>query len=58
MTSVFMLEIETSIYFTYGKLIPLLSSGSALFVIKYLNLYEQLVSSNLIGCKLEVGVAS
>ena len=33
-------------------------SGSALFVIKYLNLYEQLWSSNLIGWKLEVGVAS
>ena len=33
-------------------------SGSALFVIKYLNLYEQLGSSNLIGWKLEVGVAS
>ena len=31
-------------------------SGSALFVIKYLNLYEQLGSSNLIGWKLEVGV--
>ena len=27
-------------------------SGSALFVIKYLNLYEQLASSNLIGWKL------
>ena len=33
-------------------------SGSALFVIKYLNLYEQLGSSNLIDWKLEVGVAS
>ena len=33
-------------------------SGSALFVIKYLNLYEQLGSSHLIGWKLEVGVAS
>ena len=33
-------------------------SGSALFVIKYLNLYEQLESSNLIGWKLEVGMAS
>ena len=33
-------------------------SGSALFVIKYLNLYEQLGSINLIGWKLEVGVAS
>ena len=33
-------------------------SGSALFVIKYLNLYEQIGSSKLIGWKLEVGVAS
>ena len=33
-------------------------SGSALFVIKYLNLYEQLRYSNLIGWKLEVGMAS
>ena len=33
-------------------------SGSALFVIKYLNLYEQLGLSNLIGWKLEVGLAS
>ena len=33
-------------------------SGSALFVIKYLNLYEQLGSGNLIGWKLEVGMAS
>ena len=33
-------------------------SGSALFVILYLNLYQQLGSSNLIGRKLEVGVAS
>ena len=33
-------------------------SGSALFVIKYLNLYEQLRSSNLIGWKLEVSVSS
>ena len=29
-----------------------------LFVIKYLNLYEQLGSSSPIGWKLEVGVAS
>ena len=28
------------------------------FVIKYLNLYEKRGSSNLIGWKLEVGVAS
>ena len=33
-------------------------SGSALFVIKYLNLYEQFGSSNLIGWKLEMGMAS
>ena len=32
-------------------------SGSALFVIKYINIY-QLVSSNLISWQLEVGVAS
>ena len=33
-------------------------SGSALFAIKYVNLYQQTGSSNLIGWKLEVGVAS
>ena len=33
-------------------------SGSALFAIKYVNLYQQTVSSNLIGWKLEMGVAS
>ena len=33
-------------------------SGSALFVIKYANLYQQLGSSNLIGWKVEVGVVS
>ena len=34
-------------------------SGSALFVIKYVNFYKKkLGSSNLIGRKLEVGVAS
>ena len=33
-------------------------SGSALFVIKYVNFYQKLESSNLIGWKLEVGVAS
>ena len=33
-------------------------SGSALFVIQYVNLYQQPGSSNLIGWKLEVGVAS
>ena len=33
-------------------------SGSALFVIKYVNLYQQPRLSNLIGWKLEVGVAS
>ena len=32
-------------------------SGSALFVIQYVNLYQQPWSSNLIGWKLEVGVA-
>ena len=30
-------------------------SGSALFAIKYVNLYQQTGSSNLIGWKLEVG---
>ena len=33
-------------------------SGSALFAIKYVNLYQQSGSSYLIGWKLEVGVAS
>ena len=33
-------------------------SGSALFVIKYVNSYQKPRSSNLIGWKLEVGVAS
>ena len=33
-------------------------SGSALLVIKYVNLYQQPVESNLIGWKLEVGVFS
>ena len=33
-------------------------SGSALFDIKYVNLYQQSGSRNLIGWKLEVGVAS
>ena len=33
-------------------------SGSALFVIKYVNFYQKHGSSNLIGWKLEVGVAS
>ena len=33
-------------------------SGSALFAIKYVNLYQQPWSSNLIGWKLEMGVAS
>ena len=33
-------------------------SGSALFVIKHVNLYQKPESSNLIGWKLEVGVAS
>ena len=33
-------------------------SGSALFAIKYANLYQQSESSNLIGWKLETGMAS
>ena len=33
-------------------------SGSTLFAIKYVNLCQQPESSNLIGWKLEVGVAS
>ena len=33
-------------------------SGSALFVIKYVNFYQKPGSSNLIGWKLEVVVAS
>ena len=33
-------------------------SGSALFVIKYVKFYQKPRSSNLIGWKLEVGVAS
>ena len=33
-------------------------SGSALFAIKYVNFYQKLGSSDLIGSKLEVGVAS
>ena len=33
-------------------------SGSALFVIKYVNLFQQPKSSNLIGWKAEVGLAS
>ena len=32
-------------------------SGSALFIIKHMNMYQQPGSSNLIGRKLEVGVA-
>ena len=32
-------------------------SGSALFIIKYVKLYQQLGSSNMIGWKLEVGMA-
>ena len=31
-------------------------SGSALFAIKYVNLYQESESSNLIGWKLEMGV--
>ena len=33
-------------------------SGSAPFVIKYVNLYQQPGASNLIGWKLEVGMAA
>ena len=33
-------------------------SGFALFVIKYVNLYQQSGSNNLIGWKSEVGIAS
>ena len=33
-------------------------SGSALFVFQYVNLYQQPGSGNLIGWKLEVGMAS
>ena len=33
-------------------------SGSTLFAIKYVNLYQQSGSSNLIGWKLEIGMAS
>ena len=33
-------------------------SGSALFVIKYMNLYQQSRSKYLIGWKIEVGLAS
>ena len=33
-------------------------SGSALFVIKYVNFYQKPWSCNLIGWKLEVGMAS
>ena len=33
-------------------------SGSALFAIQYMNLYQQSGSSNLIGWKLEVGMSS
>ena len=33
-------------------------SGSALFVIQFLILYQQFGSSNLIGWQLEVGVVS
>ena len=33
-------------------------SGSELFAIKYVIMYQQLGSSNLIGWKLEMGMAS
>ena len=32
-------------------------SGSALFAIKYMNIYQQSGSSNLIGLKFEIGMA-
>ena len=32
--------------------------GSALFAFKYVNIYQKPSSSNLIGWKLEMGVAS
>ena len=35
-----------------------LASEEALFVIEHVNMYQQPRSSNLIGWKLEVGVAS
>ena len=35
-----------------------LASGSALFVIKFMNLEQLIGSSNLTGWKLEVGMAS
>ena len=31
-------------------------SGSALFAVEYVNLYQQSGSSNLIGWKLEMGI--
>ena len=33
-------------------------SGSAMFAIQYMNLYQQPWSSNLIGWKLDMGMAS
>ena len=33
-------------------------SGSALFAIEYVNLYQQSESRNLVGWKLEMGMAS
>ena len=33
-------------------------SGSAMFVVKYVNMYQEPGSSNLIGWKLGLGVAS
>ena len=41
-----------------SRSVGFLRSGSALFVIKYVNFYQKLGSSNLIGWKLEVGMVS
>ena len=41
-----------------GSAHPINWSGSARFVIKFVNLYQQHGSSNLIGWKLEMGMAS
>ena len=62
---VFPLAIQSTQWRVEMKLNPSLAkheeanwSGSALFVIKYVNFYQKLWSSNLIGWKLEVGLAS
>ena len=55
-----LLSCWTQIYPAFANIVDLdqLASGSALFIIKYVNLYQQSGSSNLIGWKLEMGVAS